>query len=136
MPFPTDPIRAEETRARLRAAQAKRWSRPEEREKARQSALKQFSDPAVRAKMSETKRQYYTLSESRQKTRDGMRRFYSAHPERKRGIVERTRVHREQIKKENLEARLAIARNTEEAKLRRLTLIKQRIKERTEEQTT
>ena len=39
MGFPTDPASQELARARLRAAAAKRWEKPEEREAARQKRL-------------------------------------------------------------------------------------------------
>lgn len=130
MPFPTDPIRAEEARRKMREAQAKRWERPEEREKARQSALRQFADPTVRQKMSETKRNYFALPESRQRIRDTMRKYYETHPEKRSLIAIRMRESRK-LRKENHEARIAVARSTEEMRTRRLALIKQRILERT-----
>ncbi len=56
MPWPTDPLRQQEAKAKMRASSALRWSDPANRERARQNAIKQFADPAQREKMREIKR--------------------------------------------------------------------------------
>ena len=119
MPWPTDPERRAAALQRHREAQRARWERQEERERAAAATRAQFADPSARAKMSEVKlRQYQERPELRRKVAEGVAAYCAAHPRERRPHAPRAR-------KTNHEARLAVARNRDEARARRLSLIAQ-----------
>lgn len=58
MTLSKDPIKAEETRRKMREASKKRWGNPAEHMKRSEAAKKQFEDPEVRKKNSEVMKKY------------------------------------------------------------------------------
>lgn len=107
MGWPRDPVEREAYRSRLRAAQQRRWARPEERERARQAAIAQYERPGQREINAQRRREWW-----------------ERHPELRAKMAQEKRIRAYEPRR--LEALRLATKARREAKTKRRDLISER----------